>query len=386
MSKTRKLSGVDLKIARAKTTLVLEQPFVASLLLQMEFLETDKVETAATDGRQIMYNPEFFDKLTEDEVVGVLAHEVWHVALLHPLRKEDRQHAKYNVACDLAVNPILKDDGFILPSFALDERKYHNMSVEEIYSKLPDPPEEDVAAGNMGVVVEPTGDQGQKLTSGQLKEIENDIKQQVIMAAETAKNAGKISAAMKRLVEDIVHPKEKWWDSLRKLLTQSVREGWSWMTPSRRYVGSGVYIPSRKSNRTGTIVCMVDTSGSVNDRQIRHYAGHLSSIIEDLRVNADVLYIDSAVCGHEHFNRNDFPLKMHPSGGGGTDFRPGFEWLRDNDIQPVCVVYFTDLWCDDYPPEPDFPVVWVTPEEERRHRGASVPFGEVVEIDWEDTM
>ena len=56
----------------------------------------------------------------------------------------------------------------------------------------------------------------------------------------------------------------------------------------------------------------------------------------------------------------NLPDEIVVRGRGGTDFRPGFEWLNAQDIQPTVSLYFTDLKCSDYPEtEPDFPVLWM---------------------------
>jgi len=68
------------------------------------------------------------------------------------------------------------------------------------------------------------------------------------------------------------------------------------------------------------------------------------------------------------------PIRLEPRGGGGTDFRPVFAWVDENHIQPVCLIYLTDLCCYSYPEPPDYPVLWVT--DSRR----TAPFGETVRI------
>jgi len=68
---------------------------------------------------------------------------------------------------------------------------------------------------------------------------------------------------------------------------------------------------------------------------------------------------------------------LEPKGGCGTDFPPAFEWVAENNIVPVCLIYLTDLCCDSYPEAPEYPVLWVT--DSRR----TARFGETVRIDLE---
>jgi predicted metal-dependent peptidase len=78
----------------------------------------------------------------------------------------------------------------------------------------------------------------------------------------------------------------------------------------------------------------------------------------------------------ETVHRQDLPLKLVPVGGGGTDFRPAFDWVADRDLRPACLVYLTDLACNRFPDPPDYPVLWACMGEEE----ITPPFGEVVSV------
>jgi predicted metal-dependent peptidase len=86
-----------------------------------------------------------------------------------------------------------------------------------------------------------------------------------------------------------------------------------------------------------------------------------------------VVYCDAAVQATEEFLPSD-PIQLTPQGGGGTDFVPVFHWVAENGIDPVCLIYLTDLCCFSYPDKPEYPVLWVTSS--RR----TAPFGETVRI------
>jgi predicted metal-dependent peptidase len=92
--------------------------------------------TMATDGRRLAYNPTFVEKLSAEELEGVLAHEVMHCALAHHCRRGDRDAQLWNRAADYAVNPILIGNGITLPKDALIDPSFADLSAEEIYSRL----------------------------------------------------------------------------------------------------------------------------------------------------------------------------------------------------------------------------------------------------------
>jgi hypothetical protein len=56
------------KLAKAKTALILEHPFVGTIALSMPFEFDESIKTAATNGKRVKFNPEFVDILTDEEV------------------------------------------------------------------------------------------------------------------------------------------------------------------------------------------------------------------------------------------------------------------------------------------------------------------------------
>jgi predicted metal-dependent peptidase len=122
----------------------------------------------------------------------------------------------------------------------------------------------------------------------------------------------------------------------------------------------------------------VDTSGSIDTAALAQFSAEMSAVLEQYDTVIDVVYCDTKIKGHEQFGREDLPLKlMNPVGGGGTDFRPVFDWVEQQGVQPRCLVYLTDLECNRFSEHaPDYPVLWVQTGE----HGQSVPFGEIVKM------
>jgi predicted metal-dependent peptidase len=102
------------RMQKARAKMLIQHPFFATLLVSTPWEMTDQVETAATDMQKLYFNPTFMESLTDDEILFVLAHEVMHMALEHGLRKQARNHIVWNVACDYALNLVLKDSGFTI--------------------------------------------------------------------------------------------------------------------------------------------------------------------------------------------------------------------------------------------------------------------------------
>ena len=126
----------DLRIQKARTTLLLDHPFFGTLLFRLGAKACSSIATMATDGKSLFYNTEFVDTLNAAELAGVLAHEVMHPALQHHTRRDDRDQARWNMACDFAINPILLDAGLTLPKDVLIDNRFRGMSAERIYNLI----------------------------------------------------------------------------------------------------------------------------------------------------------------------------------------------------------------------------------------------------------
>lgn len=140
------------KISRARTQLLLEQPFFGTLALKLKMVPNPFIPTACTDGKEMLYNPDWIDGLDMKQLRGLLAHEVMHCGNGHIWRRGAKDPWKWNQACDLAINPILIEAGFTLPdsnwkTYAAENGINIDSAVERIYNQLPDEQEEDEQEG-----------------------------------------------------------------------------------------------------------------------------------------------------------------------------------------------------------------------------------------------
>lgn len=381
-------STVAQKITRARTQLLFTQPFFGSLALMLRLREVPAddpvIQTMAVDGKYMFYNPKFVEKLSEAELIGVIAHEVLHCAFQHMTRRQARNPGLWNVAGDYAINAVLKQANFTLPKEALMDLtgEFKDMSSEEIYSKLLSNARfvKDLAPGidpgGCGGVLDSEGsNQGQT----QDQETEREWKQNVAQAATAARSMGKLPAGLDRLVDSLVHTTTPWRDILRRWLTEQSKSEHRWSPPNRRFTARGMYLPAivNEVNGMGEIVVAIDTSGSIDDRLLRMFGSELNTIRKEARPKkTHVIWIDAAVHGHEEYGPEE-ELELKPKGGGGTDFRPAFKWQENNAPQAVALIYLTDMY-GTFPDAEDVrvPTLWVT-----MTKDCDAPFGEMVAID-----
>ena len=363
------------KISKALIKLLLNHPFFATLLLRLELKADSTHQTGWTNGKAIGYNPDWIDSLTFEQVMGFLVHEAQHLVLLHDIRRNHRDHVRWNIATDCAINPMLEDWKFQLPPGGLIDKKFKNMTADAVYNLLPEPQPQGGGGGknkdgNMpewGEVRDQPGQDG-KLASGSEKNFqEQQRKMEIEKARQSAKKAGKMPAGMDRLIGDILEPKLDWKVVLRRFVSSYAKNDYAWYPPNRRFIYKNLYLPSLRSNEIEKIVLAIDTSGSLSETDLAQFAGELNAILEEVDTTLWVMYCDSQLHGADpdeympdEFRREDLPLQLEMRGGGGTSFRPPFEWLASQGECPTCFIYLTDMWCHDFPQEaPAYPVLWI---------------------------
>jgi len=362
------------RISKAKTSLILEHPFFGAIALNMPTKLDDTIPTACTNGAVVRYNPDFVASLSDGNIVFLVAHECFHPMLGHIWRLMGRDPRKWNIAGDIIINQMLKDEGIgdFIEGGCLDKDLFDkgNGTTDGVYNLLPDDPD-----GPDG----PDGDKGIGQDIGQPEGGEADQEQQeaewrikIAQAAQAAKMAGKLSAGMERMVGEVLQHKVRWEDVLHPFVEKCKTEDRTFARPNRRFSTQGLFLPSRTGEVLGECVFFVDCSGSINDQQIAQFNAEVSKVHRDLHpTKLHVIYFDSSVSHHDTFLPND-EVTMQPHGGGGTAFSPLWEFIEDNDIQPVVAIVLTDLCCNDWGDAPDYPVLWVSTELD------TAPFGEVV--------
>lgn len=358
---------VKMRLAKAKTNLVLSHPFVGSIALNLPYQIDQSIPTAATNGKVIKFNPDFVDTLTDEELVFLVAHECFHPMLEHNFRRNERDHRKWNQAGDYVINQLLTDEkiGKMPKQGLLNKQTYDagNGTTDGIYNILPDNPDGD----------EPLDDcEDGEGTPAEKEQQRAEWKVKVAQAAQAAKMMGKLSANIERLVGEVLQPKVDWRDVLRRFIEKAKTDERSFARPNRRFVQQGLYLPTVAGEAMGELAFCVDMSGSIDDKTANQFAAEMLTVFEDCKPSKiHLIFFSHEVCAYDVIER-DGEFKFNPRGGGGTAFSPCFKYMEDNGINPVACVFLTDLCCDDFGDAPDYPVLWVSTEK------GTAPFGEVV--------
>ena len=473
---------IDPRMVKARSALVISQPFFGTLALHLEMMSTvdagmSKCDTMCTDGKRLIYAPAFLDEINEPELRGVVAHEVLHCAYRHHTRRNGRDPELWNDAADYAINRDLLAAGFVLPKCGLFDHagRFKDMGAERIYEILkaekeakeqqqqqqkqqqqddagqqpPPPPsgggdaepeqdgdqkpqpgagkpepdgdkdpqdgEGDGAgddgepedgepetgegagdgedegegdqpgdgecqpddsfsdSGRCGGIIDAAPESDPVELAAQDREWEVRV-QQAIMVAQAGNIPGGVS-----LLSNAVKPgKADWRELLRIFIDEKIQQDYSWTKPNKRMLHSGFILPSIVPDGVSKIGVIFDTSGSTS-RFTKAFIGEIQAAM-DLGNIATLVTIscDTQVYNPQEFQAGDDLISgIKLAGNGGTRFAPAFKWFAENHPDCAAIIYFTDMECFDFGPEPACPVLWAAWGDCK----PDVPFGEVIDLE-----
>ncbi len=388
------------KLTTARVGLLLKAPFFGNMATRMRLIDaSDWCPTAATNGRDFMYNKEFVSKLSVKKLEFLFAHEICHAIFDHFGRVGSRDRMLSNIAQDYAVNQILVDERIgekITEVQICYDSKYRGKAWEEIYDELYDKAEkismpellkqlgdlldehikEEEGAGGSG---DKTADGKDKpsLSKEEAQKIRDEIKQAMIQSAAAA-GAGKTPAGIMRMIKDLTEPKMDWRTLIRQEIQSIIRNDYSFTRPNRKSMHSGAILPGMKEATTIDVAIAIDMSGSIGDVDARVFLSEVKGIMdqyEDFKI--DLWCFDTDIYNHQsitHDNSHDLEA-YEPQGGGGTDFEVNFTFMEENGIQPKKFIMFTDGYpCGSWGPEDYCDTIFIV----KGNKEADAPFGQTV--------
>ena len=346
---------------------------------------SDDIPTACTNGRDEFYSPEFVEKQTDAQVRYLVLHEVYHKLYKHLVTwlwmfEEDPQLA--NIACDYMINIRLDDDntdGFaVMPDGGMIDPKYRGWDSAAIYNDLKqrhgDKSERSngTGKGNDGRDLEPMPCAGgfdehdwesaKELTPEQVKELARDLDEAIRQGALLA---GKTGSGGNRDLTELLKPQIDWREVLREFVTSTCagKDYSTWMRPSRRYMGSGYYMPSGISEQVEAIGIAPDMSGSIGQREQTVILSEVAGIADAVKPReVHIMYWDTRVARHEKYTEQEFAdvsKSTKPAGGGGTDPACVPPFMQEHNIEPQAAIILTDGYIGGHVGEWNCPTLWV---------------------------
>jgi len=345
----------DLKLHAYR--LLMDEPFFAALSRRIEKREDRSIPTAGvridpeTAQFEMIYNPEFFDSLPENEVKGVLKHEYYHLIFEHVTsrRPEGVPHKTWNIAADLAINSHLVGELpelACMPGLPPFEEFPLGQTAEWYLSKITDDQVDqcDGDAGEEGEGGEPKpgnfdshegwdeGDLPAEVSAMAKERLKQSMKDAAQEASKAPQGWGSVSGDIKKEILKRLETKVDWKKVLRYFIKTSQRA--SKTSTVKRIDKRYPYIhPGKKVQRQAKIAIAIDQSGSVSDEMLENFFAELNKLAKlaeftvvpfDTEVPEDKVYVwkkgqnkktERVSCGGTCFNAPTDYVNAHSFDG-----------------------------------------------------------------------
>ena len=357
-----KMSARD-KLIKTRVAMLLKYPFWGPLAARLKLEECDWCPTLATDGRSFYYNPNFIQKLDEQELIFGFGHELGHIIFDHMSRRGDRNPQVWNMAGDYVINGMLVREGIgraIQAVPILLDSKYTGKTADEVYDELMSNAVEIKMTLDMHMDPDGDGDgegEGEDdskdgkgrpkmkpLTEEEKKALRDEWREAVLQAAKNA-GAGNVPGDIQRLVKDITAPVMDLKDLLRIQFSGSLKSDYTWMRPNRKAWHTGAVLPGQLPGEELDIVVALDASGSIGEDMLSDFLGMVQGSLDQFTsYKVRIITFDTSVYNEDEFTSDDGRDmgEYNIQGGGGTAFECVWQWMKDNEVHPHQLVMFTD--------------------------------------------
>ena len=372
-------------LSKTAKDLMLKEPYYGFFLIMLNKLWSKRLPTAGVSKNginyQLMINDEFWEGLSENHRLGLLKHELLHIAFGHlttVFKFSDRRMA--NVAMDMEINQYINVD--YLPEGGIMIDNYAELNLDRkagaryYYDKLKQAKDEKDQNGTSGSDAfdnlcdqmdsgcgdslpdhstwdefEDLSEAEQKLIEKQLQKILSDAKEQTVKKRGSV--PGEIEGVL--IIEEIVAPKFDWRGYIRrftgistKVFTKKIRR-----KENRRFSDN----PGLKIKMKQHMLLAIDTSGSVSDTELMEFMNEIHHIYK-AGVDITIVQCDTSIRSIETYRGKN---EIQVNGRGGTEFDPVLDYYNENSKKYTSLVYFTDGECDANV-KPKGNVLWVISE------------------------
>jgi predicted metal-dependent peptidase len=384
-------------LGKISKDLILRDPYYGLFLIKLNKVWSTKLPTAGVSKNNINFqlaiNPEFWNSLSDEHKLGLLKHELLHIAFNHLgifFKFSDRKLA--NVAMDMEINQYILPE--YLPEGGIDINNYEDLNLDRkagcryYYDKLrkfKDKKDKDGSCGNSEMdklldnvdqnnipdhstweEFEDLSEAEQKLIERQMQKLMSDAKE------ETLKKRGHVPGE----IDDLI------------ILEELVKAKFNWRAYIRRYTGTSTKIYTRKLRRKDNkrysdnpglkikmrqkMLVAIDTSGSVSNNELTEFMNEIHHL-HKAGVDISIIQCDTKINSIEDY-KGKFELKI--SGRGGTSFDPVLEYYQQH-REYTSLIYFTDGECNTNL-KPNKDILWVLSE--RSELNTSLP-GKVIKLE-----
>lgn len=357
--------GIDDLLNKTKGSLFFKKAagFMGTILANCTTVWTRDIETACINPKTLYWNPDFFMSLDPNSRITVLAHELWHVGMLHGVRLGDKCPDYWNIAADHVINNLLQDHGYYMGGFPyLMDPKFKNMSSDEVYDIIFKPgskPKQNPGALGGDIIAVTGNDVNAAITT---------VVQARSVDALTGSGIGSLPDEITMTIDKFLNPKLPWETLLFNFMNALSCQEYSFARPNRRF-DDPIMPGLMPRNGLEHLIYYVDISGSISDEQVLRMNSEIKGVKEQLDPERITLVtFDTEIHDIYEFTQDDPFEKIVIVGRGGTDLTEVFAHAKEH--APTAMIVFTDLEVD-IPPHPGIPILWIIQDNPK----VSPPYG-----------
>ena len=427
-------------LSKASKDLMLKEPYYGFFLIMLNKLwDSKRVPTAGVSKNGINYqlaiNPQFWEGLTENQRLGILKHELLHIAFGHLTTFfKFSNHKLANVAMDMEINQYIESSW--LPGGEYSKEEYDEIKkkvTEEVKAAIEAElsPEEILEISKKcpgrGILIEDYADLNLDLKAGcryyydKLKELKdkkdnegtcgNDAMDELLDDIEagnipdhgTWEEFENLTEAEQKLIEKqlqkiLSDAKDQ---TIKKrgtvpgeiegiiVIEEIVAAKFDWRGYIRRFTGVSTKVFTKKIRRKENIrfsdnpglkikmkqhmLLAIDTSGSVSDTELKEFMNEIHHIYK-AGVDITIVQCDTRITSIKPYTGKH---ELEVQGRGGTEFDPVLEYYNENQKKYTSLVYFTDGECNTSV-KPKGNVLWVLSEQSSMNE--SLP-GKIIKLE-----
>lgn len=349
----------------------------AAMYLNWAIREDLPFPTAATDGKSVWFHPDFL-KRDDSELLYTAIHEIHHVIKKHHIALGDKDHMLWNIACDHKINLELNQyidelsrtrsiKKLSPPADICCDPKYSGdkwMELDVYYDLKKN-------ADNNGFSQESTGIfyGGDPSTTEEAEE-NRRIDKIIEAASKAARDAGKMPGFLDNYIKENKKHQVDWKARLRRFMAPIFPTRHSWDRLNKRAISRGYYIPGIEKTGVANLALLIDTSGSVSDKEISSFIGEMNYIINEMHPQTvEMIWFESHVWLQETATTSlKIPDKIKR---GGTNFEAAFAAIKS---KPKAIICLTDMYDSFSFKQPSCPTMWVATSD------VKAPWGETIRI------
>ncbi|WP_345993463.1 VWA-like domain-containing protein [Sulfurimonas sp. HSL-1716] len=384
--------SLQAKISRAKAKLLVDYPYFGTLASRLKLIKNENISAFLSDGTKLEYNDEYLKSLEISELEFALSNGAMHTVLSHQNRKNSRYGWLWQLSTDYAINSMLVQNGLDMPLGVNYDPRFEGLYAEEIYEILRDEIKNEEFSDNESDETgfnednkrhnnkqNSSGSSDKKDENAPKMEVENIVDEELLSTMnekliQDELIRGDLPLGLDRFFDLTSSSKIDWREKLRDAIDRFYKDDYRVLPPAKKLLYLGTYLPSLTSNRFKLTIA-IDSSGSVDEQMLSSFMSEVNSIMLSIsNYEIDILVADAKVYSHETFYEGD-ELLYTLKGGGGTDFRPVFEYIEQNLYDTALLLYFTDLNGMFPKEQPLYNVAWIAPKK------SDIPFGELIVMD-----